>query len=175
MFDIGWGELIVIGVVALIAIGPKELPTVLRTVGQWMGKVRRMASEFQGQFQEAMREAEFAELKKQVDSIGEGSTFNPLETARRELEGAMADKPATDAAAATPAPAPAPDYTSADVAAPAAAAPQDAAAAEPPPAPPAAVEPQPSPPEPAPAASEEHFTPDQPGPPDVQRGGGRAA
>ena len=173
MFDIGWGELIVIGVVALIAIGPKELPTVLRTVGQWMGKVRRMASEFQGQFQEAMREAEFAELKKQVDSIGEGSTFNPLETARRELEGAMADKPATDAAAATPAPAP--DYTSADVAAPAAAAPQDAAAAEPPPAPPAAVEPQPSPPEPAPAASEEHFNPDQPGPPALQRGGGRAA
>ena len=44
MFDIGWSELVVIGVVALIAIGPKELPGVLRTVGQYMGKVRRMAS-----------------------------------------------------------------------------------------------------------------------------------
>ena len=66
MFDIGWGELLVIGIVALIAIGPKELPGVLRSLGQWMGKVRRMASEFQGQFQEAMREAEMAELKKQV-------------------------------------------------------------------------------------------------------------
>jgi sec-independent protein translocase protein TatB len=53
MFDIGWGELVVIGIVALIAIGPKELPTVLRTLGQFMGKVRRMASEFQGQFQES--------------------------------------------------------------------------------------------------------------------------
>jgi sec-independent protein translocase protein TatB len=172
MFDIGWGELIVIGVVALVAIGPKELPTVLRTVGQWMGKVRRMASEFQGQFQEAMREAEFAELKKQVDSIGEGSTFNPLETARQELEGAMADKPATDATAATP---PAPDSTSAVVAAPAPAASPEIAAADAPPVPPAAVERQPSPPETAPPLSEEHFNPDQPGPPALQSGGGRAA
>src|ERR1700757_719827 len=52
MFDIGWSEFVVIAVVALIAIGPKELPGVLRMVGQWMGKARRMASEFQGQFQE---------------------------------------------------------------------------------------------------------------------------
>jgi hypothetical protein len=85
----------------------------------------------------------------------------------------MADKPATDATAATSAPAP--DYTSADVAAPAPTAPQAMAAADAPPVPPAGVEPQLSPPEPAPALSEEHFNPDQPGPPDVQRGGGRAA
>ncbi|MFL5001870.1 MAG: Sec-independent protein translocase protein TatB, partial [Xanthobacteraceae bacterium] len=52
MFDIGWSELLVIGVVALIAIGPKELPGVLRTLGQWMTKVRRMANEFQNQFQD---------------------------------------------------------------------------------------------------------------------------
>ena len=62
MFDIGWSELVVIAVVALIAIGPKELPGVLRMVGQWMGKARKMAAEFQGQFQEAMREAEMADL-----------------------------------------------------------------------------------------------------------------
>ena len=67
MFDIGWGELVIIGVVALIVIGPKELPAVLRTLGQWMAKIRRMAAEFQGQFHEAMREAEMADLKKQVD------------------------------------------------------------------------------------------------------------
>ena len=42
MFDIGWGELVLIGVVALIVIGPKELPGTLRTLGQWMGKLRRM-------------------------------------------------------------------------------------------------------------------------------------
>ena len=67
MFDISWGKLIIIGVVALLVIGPKDLPMVLRTVGQWMTKIRRMASEFQGQFQEAMREAEMTDLKKQFD------------------------------------------------------------------------------------------------------------
>jgi sec-independent protein translocase protein TatB len=69
MFDIGWGEFLVIGVVALIAIGPKELPGVLRMVGQWMGKARKMAAEFQGQFNEAMREAEMADLKKTFDEV----------------------------------------------------------------------------------------------------------
>lgn len=69
MFDIGWSELIVIGVVALIAIGPRELPGVLRMVGQWMGKARKMASEFQGHFNEAMREAEMADLKKTFDDV----------------------------------------------------------------------------------------------------------
>jgi sec-independent protein translocase protein TatB len=67
MFDVSWGKLVIIGVVALIVIGPKELPTVLRTIGQWLGKIRRMAGEFQGQFQDAMREAEMADLKKQFD------------------------------------------------------------------------------------------------------------
>jgi sec-independent protein translocase protein TatB len=74
MFDIGWSELVVIAVVALIAIGPKELPGVLRMVGQWMSKARRMAAEFQGQFQEAMREAEMADLKKGFDEVREAAT-----------------------------------------------------------------------------------------------------
>jgi sec-independent protein translocase protein TatB len=100
MFDIGWTELVVIGVVALIAIGPKELPGVLRTVGQWMGKVRRMAAEFQGQFQEAMREAEMADLKKQVEQIsdsakGLGSDFDPFTTGKREIERSFDDKPSS--------------------------------------------------------------------------------
>src|SRR6195256_3126085 len=74
MFDIAWSELVVIAVVALIAIGPKELPGVLRMVGQWMGKARKMAAEFQGQFQEAMREAEMADLKKSLDEGKEAAT-----------------------------------------------------------------------------------------------------
>jgi sec-independent protein translocase protein TatB len=74
MFDIGWSELVVIAVVALIAIGPKELPGVLRMVGQWMGKARKMATEFQGQFQEAMREAEMADLKKSFDEVREAAS-----------------------------------------------------------------------------------------------------
>ena len=74
MFDIGWSELVIIGIVALIAIGPKELPGVLRSVGQWVGKIKRMASDFQGQFQEAMREAEVADLKKQFDEASSAAT-----------------------------------------------------------------------------------------------------
>jgi sec-independent protein translocase protein TatB len=83
MFDIGWSELVLIAVVALVAIGPKELPGVLRMVGQWMGKARKMAAEFQGQFQEAMREAEMADLKKSFDEVKEaasGFTGNNLMT-----------------------------------------------------------------------------------------------
>jgi sec-independent protein translocase protein TatB len=108
MFDIGWSELVVIGVVALIAIGPKELPGVLRAVGQWMGKIRRMASEFQGQFQEAMREAEMADLKKQVDEMTDTAktytNFDPIGIVRNEIESLSADKtPAPTAEAAAPA------------------------------------------------------------------------
>ncbi|SDH32082.1 sec-independent protein translocase protein TatB [Bradyrhizobium sp. Rc2d] len=99
MFDIGWSELVLIGVVALIAIGPKELPGVLRMVGQWMGKARKMAAEFQGQFQEAMREAEMADLKKSFDEVKEAATgFNPLTSLQKDVSDALRvdalDKPA---------------------------------------------------------------------------------
>ena len=99
MFDIGWSELVLIGVVALIAIGPKELPGVLRMGGQWMGKARKMAAEFQGQFQEAMREAEMADLKKSFDEVKEAATgFNPLTSLQKDVSDALRvdalDKPA---------------------------------------------------------------------------------
>ena len=64
MFDIGWSELVVIAVVALIAIGPKELPGVLRMVGQWMGKARKMAAEFQGQLPGAILEMDISNGKQ---------------------------------------------------------------------------------------------------------------
>ena len=95
MFDIGWSELVVIAVVALIAIGPKELPGVLRMVGQWMGKARKMAAEFQGQFQEAMREAEMADLKKSFDEVKDIATGNNVMTSlQKDVNDALAiDKP----------------------------------------------------------------------------------
>jgi sec-independent protein translocase protein TatB len=109
MFDIGWSEFVVIAVVALIAIGPKELPGVLRMVGQWMGKARKMAAEFQGQFQEAMREAEMADLKKSFDEVKEAATGftsgNVMTSLEKDVGNALRiddiDKPA--AAADTPA------------------------------------------------------------------------
>ncbi|NVN86411.1 MAG: twin-arginine translocase subunit TatB [Rhodopseudomonas sp.] len=93
MFDIGWSELVVIAVVALIAIGPKELPGVLRMVGQWMGKARKMAAEFQGQFNDAMREAEMADLKKSFDEVKEAATGlsggNLLTSLQKDVSEAM--------------------------------------------------------------------------------------
>src|SRR3989304_4571204 len=83
MFDIGWSELVVIAVVALIAIGPKELPRVLRTPGPGRARTRQMASEFQSQFQEAMREAEMADLKKHAADLNDAASAltKPFEAA----------------------------------------------------------------------------------------------
>jgi len=92
MFDISWTEFLLIGVVALIVIGPKELPAVLRTLGQWTRKVRSMAADFQGQFQEALREAEMADLKKQVDDIAHAiKSYDPLKDVRADVEAAGKD------------------------------------------------------------------------------------
>jgi len=114
MFDIGWSEFVVIAVVALIAIGPKELPGVLRMVGQWMGKARKMAAEFQGQFQEAMREAEMADLKKSFDEVKEAATGftsgNIMTSLEKDVGNALRiddiDKPATSKVDAPEAPIP---------------------------------------------------------------------
>ena len=91
MFDISWTEFLLIGIVALVVIGPKELPGVMRSLGQWTRKIRGMASEFQNQFQEAMREAEMADLKKQVDDMAQGvkqdfAKLDPLKEVREDVE-----------------------------------------------------------------------------------------
>jgi sec-independent protein translocase protein TatB len=170
MFDLGWGKIIIIAVIALVVIGPKELPAVLRTVGQWMGKIRRMAAEFQGQFQEAMREAEMADLKKSIDAItdatrGIGSGLDPISSVSKDIESAFADKPETT----TPPTPPAADE-------PAAAATELSVAAEPPVTiePPVPLEPAPTPPVAEPAAHTEAVAP-APAPPPANDAGGRAA
>ena len=94
MLDMSWGEVMVIGAVALIIIGPKDLPKALRTVGQVTGKLRRMAAEFQGQFNEAIREAELDDVKRQLQGVNESvsslnTNFNPIQTIKDELKGAV--------------------------------------------------------------------------------------
>jgi sec-independent protein translocase protein TatB len=71
MFDIAWSEMVVIGAVALIAIGPKDLPKALRAVGAMTAKARRMAAEFQDHFREAMREAELESVRQEVANINQ--------------------------------------------------------------------------------------------------------
>lgn len=106
MFDLDAGKLIVIGIVALIAIPSKDLPRVLRQAGQFAGRVRRMAGEFQDQLMQAMREAELEEVKKDIHEIdqatnaGLGGAFDPLHEARKEIASAIEAAPARPAPAA---------------------------------------------------------------------------
>jgi sec-independent protein translocase protein TatB len=69
MFDFDVGKLLIFGIVALAVIPPKDLPRVMRTVGQALGRMRRMAAEFQGQFMDAMREVELDSVKKELDTV----------------------------------------------------------------------------------------------------------
>jgi len=83
------GKLLIVAIVALLVIGPKDLPRVLRTVGQVVGKMRRMAAEFQGQFMEALKEAELDDVKKELTAIGESAkidgSFDPTTLMRDEM------------------------------------------------------------------------------------------
>lgn len=80
MLDFGAGEFVVVGVVALIAIGPKELPSVLRAIGRSVGKMRRMAGDFQNQFNDAMREMELEEARKKMEEMSK-SVSDSVQTA----------------------------------------------------------------------------------------------
>jgi sec-independent protein translocase protein TatB len=94
IFDIGWSELAIIGVIALIAIGPKELPGVLRTLGQVMGKLKRMSAEAQSQFRAALREADVAGFEQQAQDIhshAASDSASPAAENRRDGPGAKRD------------------------------------------------------------------------------------
>ncbi|HEV7372605.1 Sec-independent protein translocase protein TatB [Arenibaculum sp.] len=131
MLDIGWTELAVIIVVALIVIGPKDLPMVLKTVGGWVRKARMLTREFQSSIDDMVREAELDEVRKQalelkqlnvakqiektIDPTGSlRNAFDPEDTGSKDTgskDTAKANEaaaPATAAAQAVPAPAPAP-------------------------------------------------------------------
>jgi sec-independent protein translocase protein TatB len=69
MFDLGWAEMAVIMLVALVVIGPKDLPKVARTIGQWTGKARALARDFQRSLDDMAREAELDEIKKSISSV----------------------------------------------------------------------------------------------------------
>jgi sec-independent protein translocase protein TatB len=101
MFEFDAGKLIIIGIVALIVIGPKELPRVMRQVGQAVGKLRRLGAEFQAQFMEAIREADAEEMRAQAHKLVEGAKVDlgadPLALAKAELTSAL-QKPAPESA-----------------------------------------------------------------------------
>lgn len=86
---IGAPELLVLVILALVVVGPKDLPLMVRKVGQFMGKMRGLARDFQRSFDELGREAELAELRKEIDDLKKA---NPISEVRREFE--MAEKEA---------------------------------------------------------------------------------
>ena len=107
MFDLfDPSKIFIVGVVALIVIGPKELPRVMRTVGQVVGRMRRMANEFQQQFNEAMREAELEDVKKELAAMNDAAkvevsgldvSFDPATlTQHEDSKPAEAEKPAIE-------------------------------------------------------------------------------
>lgn len=89
-FGIGYTELVVIALVAIIVIGPKDLPKVLRAFGRTMQKVRGMAREFQGHLDQAMREAGVDDIKKEINNL---KTMNPVEDVKKEINSISASNP----------------------------------------------------------------------------------
>ncbi|MDX2144641.1 MAG: Sec-independent protein translocase protein TatB [Rhodospirillaceae bacterium] len=124
MLDLAWSEIAVIGLVAVLILGPKELPKAMRAVAQFMRKARKLAGEFQGHWNDAMRESELDEVKKTVQKISSTNLGSEVEKfidpsgefarelddtigqTRREIEGATqlnAPAPVAATPAATPA------------------------------------------------------------------------
>jgi sec-independent protein translocase protein TatB len=83
MFDIGWSEMLVIAIVMIVVVGPKDLPRMLRTFGKTTAKLRAMAGDFQKQFNDALKEAELEDLKKTVDEL---RGLNPANEIRKQLD-----------------------------------------------------------------------------------------
>jgi sec-independent protein translocase protein TatB len=86
MFDIAWSELLLIAVVALIFIGPKELPQVLANLGRMTAKLRRSADEFRRHFEESMRESGYEDLHKNIQDF---RALNPASQLKTGIERAI--------------------------------------------------------------------------------------
>jgi sec-independent protein translocase protein TatB len=109
MFDVGWTELLLIAVVTLVVIGPKELPGVLRTIGAWVSRARAMAREFQAGIDELMRETELDDLRKKAQDalkLDPGHELQNMIDPDRRLESGFDfdrnDKPEQEAEPAAP-------------------------------------------------------------------------
>jgi len=80
MFDIGWSELLLIAVIALIVVGPKDLPVLLRTVGRYVGVIRAHAQQFRAQVEDAIKETELSELHDEMQELRKDVTTTMRET-----------------------------------------------------------------------------------------------
>jgi sec-independent protein translocase protein TatB len=90
MFDIGWTELLVLAIVAILIVGPKDLPRMLYSLGQTLGKLRRQADDFRRQFNESMREAGMDDVRNDMQKM---SDLNPARQIKNEIESTFRDEP----------------------------------------------------------------------------------
>ena len=98
MFDLDASKIVIVGVAALVFIPPKDLPRVLRQVGQFVGKMKRMANEFQGQFMDAMREADMADLRKEAQKLSDATRIDVGLNSVHDVGKEMRPLPAQDRA-----------------------------------------------------------------------------
>ncbi|PVM91095.1 twin-arginine translocase subunit TatB [Caulobacter radicis] len=89
--EVGGVELLIIAAVALIVVGPKDLPVMLRKLGQIVGKVRGMANEFRASFDEMARQSELDDLRREVEAMRAGQYANPVQVAVDEAKDANVD------------------------------------------------------------------------------------
>ncbi len=101
MFDIGWTEMAIVVVIALLVVGPKDLPKVLRTVRQWVGKARSMAREFQNGVDDLVREAELKDLKAEVEDATKDQLAGEFDDLMDPTD-SLPDEPAIDDLPPTP-------------------------------------------------------------------------
>lgn len=85
MLEVGWSEILVIAIILIVVVGPKDLPAMMRTFGKMMGRVRTMANEFRGQFDEAMREAELDDVRKGLSEVNKYNPANSLRDAMNPI------------------------------------------------------------------------------------------
>ena len=69
MLDFSWSHILIVLIVALVVVGPKDLPRLMRMMGQWAGRARRMAEQFRASFDEMARQSELEELRAEIDSL----------------------------------------------------------------------------------------------------------
>ncbi len=81
MLEIGWSELLLLAVVAIVVVGPKELPAMMRAFGKTIGGLKRTANEFRAQFDEAVRQSELDSLRAEVESVRRIDPAAPIRTA----------------------------------------------------------------------------------------------
>jgi sec-independent protein translocase protein TatB len=86
MFDIGWTEIVMIAILAIIVIGPKDLPKVLRALGRWVRKARAVAREFQDSLDEVLRESDLKDLKDLKDQVEKASRVDPFQEVKKTVD-----------------------------------------------------------------------------------------